>query len=121
MARVGRTRWFDFLDPDKIINCKYPNMRNVVAFQSTTPFYERVDLDTEEIRKIKQNEMLFELYQKAPNKYWNLVQLDNLEAYNTLVNIYNTLSTSGQKCVFQKQKVNDQCNCKSNMKFPKRL
>ena len=108
------------LDPGKTINFKYHNMKNVVTFQSTTPFYERVDLDTEEEIKInKQNEMLFDLYQKAPAKYWNLVQLDNQEAYNTLVNIYNTLSTSGQKRVFQKQKVNDPCNCKSNLEFTK--
>ena len=36
-----------------------------------------------------------------------------------VITIYNTLSNRDTKTIFEKQKVNDLCTCKSNKKYKK--
>lgn len=107
-------------DVGTIITKKYHNIK-FDSFLSRDPLYERVDLDSaEEIKTNKQNEMLFDLYQESPNKYWNLLSLVDPKKYNILVDIYNTYTKSEKKHhILKKQDVNATCGCKSNKKYKK--
>ena len=71
--------WVDvdglILDAGTALNSKYHNIK-AFSTLSEIPLHRRLDLDTpEDFRINKQNEMLFNLYQESPTKYWHLFKL----------------------------------------------